>query len=451
MRHVDSELAAASRSIDLAVLGRRLRNARMAAGLTQADVAGGVVSAAYLSRIEAGQRRPEPKVLEQLAPKMGVSLEELVFGMSRDRRAELRLTLDYAELSLKTGAPGDALERAHLVEEQLTDSDPDLRRQAAYVRALAVEASAGLNDAISILEDLTADAVPDSVWLRATIALTRCYREAGDLERAIETSERALAQVADLGLDGLDESVQLAVTAASAYYEKGDVGRAVRLCGRAIEKAEALDSPIAMASAYWNASVMESEQGRVTSAISLAERALALLTGAEDNRNVARLHSQLGIFQLRLEPPDVDAAYANLRRAAEEMEWSSASSVDKARNQLALARALFYRQRYSEAEEQARACHDLAQAGAPLLSVDALVLCGQIAARNGDPDTARRQFGEAVAVLTGIGADRHAAQLWFQLAELLEQLGDHERALDAYRRGAASTGLTPANDREAIR
>jgi Tfp pilus assembly protein PilF len=46
-----------------------------------------------------------------------------------------------------------------------------------------------------------------------------------------------------------------------------------------------------------------------------------------------------------------------------------------------------------------------------------------------------------VLVLTRIGADRSAAQLWFELASLLEEVGEFDSARDAYRSAAASTGL----------
>jgi hypothetical protein len=43
--------------------------------------------------------------------------------------------------------------------------------------------------------------------------------------------------------------------------------------------------------------------------------------------------------------------------------------------------------------------------------------------------------------LSAIGADQGAAQLWFDLADLLHGVGLHEEALDAYRRAAVSSGL----------
>lgn len=441
---MDHELAKIAQTIDLGELGIRIRAARIAAGLTQGDIAQGMVSAAYVSRIEAGQRRPEPKVLEHLANKLDLTLGELLEGTGSDRQSEMRLALDYAEFSLRAGSPADALARVADVLDRVDEGGAPVCRQATLVKAMALEATGAVDDAIREFEDLLEAEPRDVLWLRAAISLTRCYREQGDLPRAVDVGKAAADKVHELGLEGVDESVQLVVTLASVHFERGDVGHAVRLCARAIEQAEHLESPKAMASAYWNASVMESEQGRVESAVSLAQRAIALLESQDDGRNLARLHSQLGIYQLRLDPPQVDEAYENLERAGREMDWSSASPVDKSRNQLALGRALHLKGDEARAEDHAGACYELARESAPLLAVDALVLQGQIAATRGSKDEARARFQEAILALTGIGADRHAAQLWFELGALLEGVGEHAQALDAYKRGAVSTGFMPS-------
>lgn len=71
--HVDSD-----EWPDAPTLGRRLRNMRRARGLTQDDVTNGVVAAAYLSRIESGQRFPSIDVLTVFAERLGVSVDTLL-------------------------------------------------------------------------------------------------------------------------------------------------------------------------------------------------------------------------------------------------------------------------------------------------------------------------------------------------------------------------------------
>ena len=78
-----------------------------------------------------------------------------------------------------------------------------------------------------------------------------------------------------------------------------------------------------------------------------------------------------------------------------------------------------------------------------MVAADALILSGQVGGEQGDASRARAAYQEAIGVLTGMGADRGAAQLWFELGGLLEEIGAGDEARDAYRRAAASTGLTP--------
>ena len=155
--------------------------------------------------------------------------------------------------------------------------------------------------------------------IKVGIALSRCYRESGDFSKAVEVGEMILEHLADTPLDSSDEAVQMAVTLAAAYFERGDTGQAVRVCRKAVTKAETLESPMARASAYWNASIIEAAQGSVRDAIPLAERALALLAEGQDGRNLAGLRTQLGIMQLRLDPPQIDEAQEHLAQAAEEL------------------------------------------------------------------------------------------------------------------------------------
>ncbi len=50
-------------------------------------------------------------------------------------------------------------------------------------------------------------------------------------------------------------------------------------------------------------------------------------------------------------------------------------------------------------------------------------------------------YREAVLILTGVGSDRSAAEMWFELAGLLEDVGEFDAARDAYRSAAAASGI----------
>jgi len=68
---------------DPAAVGRRLRDARVAAGLSQRRLSFPGCSAAYISRIEAGDRVPSLQLLRKLAQKLDADEEYLATGVER--------------------------------------------------------------------------------------------------------------------------------------------------------------------------------------------------------------------------------------------------------------------------------------------------------------------------------------------------------------------------------
>jgi tetratricopeptide (TPR) repeat protein len=412
--------------------------------MTQGQLARGEASVGYVSRIESGQRRPELSLLESLAKRLGTTALALLTGAPDPTVYRIRVALDHADLSIRGGAPQDAGRQLEEIWPEVESAGfLDLVRRWRYLRALTWEAAGHLDDAVMALEDLLTEG-PDALEAtRCAIALSRCHRESGDLARAIETGETCLEVLRAQGLDGTDEAAQLVVTVAAAHFTRGDVAHAVRMCRRAIERGEATGSPVAMASAYWNASIMESERGQSESAVSLAEKALQLLEAADSNRNLARLRAELGIFQLRLDPPDIEEAEANFEAASRQFDWSSASPVDRGRNKVAHARAKLMRGLPREAYADAAGVLEDVGDSAPIVAVGALLVMGQASFERGDASDAASRYRDAAAVLSGIGSDRAAAECWFELGALLDELGLETEAHNAYRSAAASTGLVP--------
>ena len=85
--------------------------------------------------------------------------------------------------------------------------------------------------------------------------------------------------------------------------------------------------------------------------------------------------------------------------------------------------------------------HETVQAHAPFVAADAKSLEGQAFAAAGQIDQAVKFIPRGSARADGIGSDRGAAELWFELAGLLEEVGDLDAARDAYKSAAVSTGL----------
>ena len=85
-------------------IGRRIRQARLAAGMSQRDLAGTEMSDASLSRFEAGARRPRPPLLAAIARRLGLTVEELTaLEAPSDVRLALQVDIEQAELALACG------------------------------------------------------------------------------------------------------------------------------------------------------------------------------------------------------------------------------------------------------------------------------------------------------------------------------------------------------------
>lgn len=435
-------IAELSRTIDVAELGRRIRNARVSAGMTQSQVAGDDVTPAHLSRIEDGQRRPKLDLLTRMAERMGTTVAALLEDSLPPERLRLMVALDHAELELRGGAPDNALAMAVQLAAQMGAQVPaDLQRRSAILRAGALEATGDLSGAIFELEKLAADPWGSVDWLRCLISLSRCYRESGDLDRAIAVGHDAQHIIEELDLVGLTESIQLSVTVASAYMFRGDLDHALRMCRTAIESAEQNQSPIARASAYWNASLIEARKGDDHGALSLAQIALTYFELGEDARNLARLRGHVADMQLNLDPPDPHGALTTLSQAEAELEWSSGSSLDRASQLQTRARAHILLGELPEARLALDQALEMTPPDATMSRAFALALSGQISMSAGRTAEARDEFLEAVQTLSAIGADREAGQLWYELGGLLKSIGEAEAALHAFERAAASSGL----------
>lgn len=442
MSHMTVDVAAALREVDPAELGARIRDLRVARKLTQAQVAGTDMSVAYVSRIEAGNRRPELAMLEAVARRLRTTPHALVTGADPARAQEARLSVRYAELALEQG---EAVEAERTAAALLADPDAtalaDVAVDAAFVHARALEAQGRLEQAAAELERFRGDWATTPRAPAAMIALCRCYREAGDLDRAIDIGETALAHMRTDGVDGLDEGVQLQLTIAAAYHERGDETYALALCQQAVDRAELAGSPTVRASAYWNASMMESARGRNDAAIALAERALALLGEGRDERNLARLRAQLGLMMLRSADADPKQAERHLKKARRELTATSGSVVDLARVDVNLAAARLALGDPAGAEALASDALNRVAGSAPLLEAEAHMVLGRVAEHTGERAQTRREFRAAASALTAAGADRSAAQTWCELGGMFDALGDDRSARDAYRSAAAAAGL----------
>ena len=408
----------------------------------------------FISRIESGARQPSRHTLTALATRLGVSVDFLDSGVEQSEQLTLRYDVDRAELALAGGDIDDAMSStAALLEEGALREWPELERRARLVHALAQESAGDLHAAIIELEDLQVRAGDGELASAVGIALSRCYREAGDYTKAVESGQRVLGSLEEAGLAGTTEHIRLSMTVAGAHFESGALGVATRMARRAIKCAEANASPEAQAAAYWNASVFERAAGHVDRALEFSRRALTLMENGTSTRNLGKLRKQFALIQLWSPDADLREVRDLLEQSGRELGWSSASPVDAARHTLARVRLALREGAPGEAlallgEVPAGVCHQ-----DPMLSTEVSVLRVVALVVMGEPS--ETAYADAATLLGLMGAERGTAQLWFELGQAMEIVGDDSRTAQAFREAALGLGaaraLLPVGDRPAFR
>src|ERR687888_951931 len=91
-------------------LGERLRQLRVAAGMTQTQLAGHRFSKEYVSQIERGKTRPTRETINWLAERLGVDAGYLANGVSADERGRVDSALSRAEALLEARRNPEAVE-----------------------------------------------------------------------------------------------------------------------------------------------------------------------------------------------------------------------------------------------------------------------------------------------------------------------------------------------------
>src|SRR6059036_2207337 len=123
-------------------LGERLRQLRVAGGMTQTDLAGDRFSKEYVSQIERGKTRPTRETIDWLAQRLGVDAGFLANGVSADERGRVDASLARAEALLEARRNPEAVEAfSDLHSAVLATGLRELE-----VRLLAGEATARLSE-----------------------------------------------------------------------------------------------------------------------------------------------------------------------------------------------------------------------------------------------------------------------------------------------------------------
>jgi transcriptional regulator with XRE-family HTH domain len=275
-------------------IGSRLRRLRCERGLSQRQLASPGVSYAYISRIEAGARRPSVKALRQLAPKLGVSVEYLETGSELREREQRELRLAEAELALRLAGASDEVEAtlAALLGEAEAAGDRQSAALARVALGFAASERGRPAEAVALLERAVG-----SGWLspleRPDVYLTlgRAYASSGEAEKAARLFADCLEQVRSRGLEdgGVDE-LRFAAYLSFALGDLGELERAEAVLGELSERVEETGDPLARVRLYRSLGRLAALEEKPALALDYFRRAIALLRASDDCLHLARAH-----------------------------------------------------------------------------------------------------------------------------------------------------------------
>ena len=90
-------------------MGERVRQLRIARGLTQTELAGERFSKEYVSQIERGKTRPTGETVEWLASRLGVDPSFLETGVSSSERERVESVIARAEAAIESNQYEDVV------------------------------------------------------------------------------------------------------------------------------------------------------------------------------------------------------------------------------------------------------------------------------------------------------------------------------------------------------
>ena len=135
---------------DPAAVGRRLKEARLAAGLSQRQLSFPGCSAAYISRLEAGDRVPSLQLLRKLAAKLNADDEYLATGVERVEQISPEAVEEEVERRLGGGAREEEDRPAGGLD------DPAARARALWAHSRSLAASGDRSGAARYARDALA-------------------------------------------------------------------------------------------------------------------------------------------------------------------------------------------------------------------------------------------------------------------------------------------------------
>jgi tetratricopeptide (TPR) repeat protein len=421
-------------------LGERLRQLRVASGLTQTDLAGDRFSKEYVSQIERGKTRPTRETIEWLAQRLGVDPSFLERGVSADERRRVETLL----------ARSEALSESHQYDEAVEELENCRTAVLATgvteleVRHLSVEAWARMErgevkPAIELLNKARAlvEAPEFSDVDRADVLfrLGACRYQLSSIATAVGLLNEALTLAERSGLPCDLLRADILRWRSRCYRRQRDFEAAREDVERALELAQALDDPRNTAEAYFQASLVSERMGHWVQARNYAERAKAYYEQLNDERNIGRLLNNLGGLNFQLGRPE--QAVEDLKNAYRVL-LDKGSEAEAANVVASLAHVHLMTGEVMTAEEEARHALSLLESRDDFLFdvVPTQLVLGRALMEQGRLDEAEDFLRASESSAEQLESISHRAAAWMAQGDLAARRGRDRVAAKLYRQAA---------------
>ena len=421
-------------------LGERVRALRVAAGLTQTELAGDRFSKEYISQIERGKTRPTEATVTWLAEQLRVDPAFLSVGVSTEERTKVEALLARAEALSEAHRDEEAVEAFREARSAVSGTlAPELELRALLGEAWALQQHGDVKGAVELLLHAReigegaefSDVERSDILFRMGV----CRYKLSSIGTAVALFDEAFALAERSGLPCDLLRADILGWRSRCHRRQRDYVAAREDVERALELAQDLGDRRAIANTYFQASHIAQRQGHWVLSRNYAQRAKELYQELNDEQNVGRLLLMLGGLTLLL--GDEDQAVEHLK-ASFSRALDADSPADAAQALGGMATVHLRRGEFDQADELARKALDLLQGREDFLHevCPSQLVLGRALMERGRFDEAEECFRAADGAAEQLASISHRTEAWVALGDLAARRGEDREAARLYRNAA---------------
>jgi tetratricopeptide (TPR) repeat protein len=429
-------------------LGQRIRKAREAAGLTQAQLGAPGLTKGFISLLEHDRTTPSVATLERLAARLGhpvsyfldagdvVSEKTLAVLAGRGRT---ELSRRQYEAAAKVFGELETLARDWRHDRMLVQARLGLGEALLGQRRL--DAARQHLEAALLAGRASEDAL---VECRALHGLATVAHRQSAFPRAATLYKEALAVLPRLGGAEPQLAGEIHLYLGTVLGRMGHVDEALQSYAEARELFEAAQRPERVGEALMGLGNILSTSGDLDNALGLYERARALFEQYEDLQSTSYVRNSIGIVLMQCGRPQEALEHLQASLA---IKHRLGDGVGECRTLTELARCHFICGARPLAEEYAeRAVARSREVALPDEEARARIVLGLLAAERGDVSAAAALLHEAAAQCQRSGMMPELVTVYHELARFATEQGHYKEAVRLHERAFEALRAAKPND-----